>query len=166
MKFNYPRVEGEINWSSLSREKASVRGRNKNAQSKAASASLILAIVGGQIAEQAFASADDDRDDFDRLLSRARICSGNSVFGQRLDPINDDNFFAAPIDHQHSQSIGASSRSIGGIAESYGRDPKSRFHHADNASEVGSRRAAATCAAISAPTPTPEPPPSTAAPSS
>lgn len=75
-------LRDSLDWDALDRTRASKDGRSQTARGRAralrgqAGAGVIAAMIGVQIAEDAMASADDDRGGFDWLFSRARICSG------------------------------------------------------------------------------------------
>ena len=86
----------DLDWEALKRISArKVRQRqpikrHANALRGQAGSSVIAAMIGVQIAEEAMASADDDRTGFDWLFSRARICSGRFSHGATVgDQISD-----------------------------------------------------------------------------
>jgi hypothetical protein len=79
----------ELNFDAARRSAEARRRRDlrDSALKRSAGASVLAAIVGAQIAEEAMASPDDHRGGLDRLLSRGRLCSGR--FG--ADPRRDDD---------------------------------------------------------------------------
>lgn len=75
---------GDLNRDLLDRRRApAAHARRRAALRGQAGAGVIAAMIGAQIAEQALAGGDENRSEFDRLLSRARICSGR--FSHRRD---------------------------------------------------------------------------------